>query len=258
MWNDPAAQWEAFDLVAIRSTWDYWKHRREFLQWVHRCAGLTRLWNPEPTVIWNSHKSYLLELARRGVSVVPTELGRPGESLADLCLRRGWGPVVVKPMVGAAADGAHFVPEAERAAFERSYAAAVERVEQIVQPFIEGVLDPGERSLVYFDGEFSHAFAKGPALPVDLREARGMVPVQVSSDERALADTALASAGSVPLYARVDIVPGPSDRPLLMELELVEPYLHLADSVGAQRRFVAAVEARLSGTRATGTGGSGR
>ena len=47
------------------------------------------------------------------------------------------------------------------------------------------------------------------------------------------------------LYARVDLVRDADDRPLLLELELVEPTLFLAGSPDGLDRLVAAVERRL-------------
>jgi len=241
VWDDPGVDWGSFDVVVIRSTWDYNRRRPAFLDWVHRCARASRLWNPETTVVWNSHKSYLADLGAAGVRVIPTEPGRPGESLEELCRRRGWRSVVVKPMVGAAAEGAHFVDEDHRADFEPTYAARLREGEQMVQPFIEGVLAPGERSLVHIDGEFTHAFSKGAALPVDRRESEGYRIVEAGPEERALAERALASVRPTPLYARVDVVAGPGGEPLLMELELLEPYLHLQGSALARDRFARAL-----------------
>jgi hypothetical protein len=212
VWDDPGVDWGSFDVVVIRSTWDYNRRRPAFLDWVHRC-----------------------------VRVIPTEPGRPGESLEELCRRRGWRSVVVKPMVGAAAEGAHFVDEDHRADFEPTYAARLREGEQMVQPFIEGVLAPGERSLVHIDGEFTHAFSKGAALPVDRRESEGYRIVEAGPEERALAERALASVRPTPLYARVDVVAGPGGEPLLMELELLEPYLHLQGSALARDRFARAL-----------------
>ena len=32
VWNDPAADWDRFDLALIRSTWDYLDEREQFLK----------------------------------------------------------------------------------------------------------------------------------------------------------------------------------------------------------------------------------
>lgn len=48
-WDDPAADWAGYDLVVIRSTWDYSWRAAEFAAWVERTAALTRLANPAPS-----------------------------------------------------------------------------------------------------------------------------------------------------------------------------------------------------------------
>src|SRR3954466_2027321 len=69
VWDDRAADWARFDLVVLRSTWDYAERRDEFLAWIER---LPRVVNPPEVVRWNSDKAYLAELAAAGVAVVPT------------------------------------------------------------------------------------------------------------------------------------------------------------------------------------------
>ena len=78
-WDDPDADWRAFDAVVIRSTWDYARRREEFLRWcdsigrrLHNCAALVR---------WNSDKRYLGDLGAAGIPVVDTAYVAPGEQL---------------------------------------------------------------------------------------------------------------------------------------------------------------------------------
>ncbi len=44
-----------------------------------------------------------------------------------------------------------------------------------------------------------------------------------------------------PLYARVDMVPGPQREPVLLELEVIEPNLQLDLVPGSVGRFAAAI-----------------
>jgi hypothetical protein len=48
--------------------------------------------------------------------------------------------------------------------------------------------------------------------------------------------------GDAPLYARVDVLPGP-DGPVVIELELIEPSLFLGYADGAVDRFAAVLAA---------------
>ena len=247
VWDDPEVDWGSFEAVVLRSTWDYHRRPVEFLDWAARCAQKTQLWNPIDIVRWNSHKRYLAELAQRGLPIIPTEVGRHGESLAQLSERTGWSKVVVKPAISANAEGSHLVDREGFAAFEPRYRDLLGLGEQLVQPFVASVLTSGERSLVYFGGRFSHAFRKGPALPVDLRKETGNPAVDPTASERALADRAISSLPWTPLYARVDLVEGSDSHPVLMELELIEPWLGFAIAPDLASRFVDELLSRVGG-----------
>src|SRR4051794_40396549 len=56
VWDDPAVDWAAFDLVVIRSTWDYTGRRDQFVEWAQRVGD--RLVNPPEVVRWNTDKRY--------------------------------------------------------------------------------------------------------------------------------------------------------------------------------------------------------
>jgi hypothetical protein len=121
----------------------------------------------------------------------------------------------------------------------------------MVQPYLAAVDGYGETALLYFAGRFSHAIRKGPMLDgPDLgvpglykaEEISARVPTPA---ERAVADRVLAASAADPLYARVDLIPGPDGAPLLVELELTEPSVFLAHGDGAAQRFAEAIAARL-------------
>jgi len=72
-WDRPGIDWRQYALVVIRSTWDYQHDAARFLavlEGIER-AG-TRLQNGSDIVRWNMEKSYLRELAARGIEIVPT------------------------------------------------------------------------------------------------------------------------------------------------------------------------------------------
>jgi glutathione synthase/RimK-type ligase-like ATP-grasp enzyme len=197
-----------------------------------------------PVVLWNLHKSYLLELARSGVPVTPTHLVPRGsaERLADVAAARGWTDLVVKPAVSA---GSRLTLRAD-AGSERGEGhlrALTEREDALVQPYLPAVEGHGERSLVFIDGELTHAVRKAPRFAGDAVSVTG--PFAVSDDEAALARLALAAVPVPVLYARVDVVPGADGRPMLMELELIEPSLFLEHGAGALERLVDAIASRL-------------
>lgn len=243
VWNDPAVDWARLDAVVLRSTWDYPERLDAFLAWVN---AVPHLLNAPPIVRWNVDKHYLLEMAGAGIPIVPTRIAEPGQSPAG----RGWAPdwpeVVVKPTVSAGSrDTARFANDDTRlAALVGRIHAAGRAV--MLQPYQPAVDTEGETSLIFIDGAFSHAIRKGPLLPPDGSvtaalfapeeiTARVATPEEQSLGRRVL-EQVVARFG-VPLYARVDLLPGP----LLIEVELVEPSLFLEHAPGAAERFARAI-----------------
>ena len=235
---DGGADWGSYDLVVVRSTWDYTTRLREFLDWA---ASVPRLANPADVLAWNTDKRYLAELAAAGVPVVETTFVAPGEAFAVPAYEH-----VVKTTVSAAArDTRRFAAGSDSAAFAQALLDAGRHL--MVQPYVAALDDAGETSVLHFAGVASHAARKAPVLvpslgDPDLFEITSRV---ASPSETAVARQVL---DAVPfgelLYARVDLVPGP-DVPLLMELEVTEPCLFLQQSPGAVERFAAAIAARL-------------
>ncbi len=244
VWDDRSVDWSSFDAVVVRSTWDYHRRRVEFLEWARACAAVTLLFNDLETIRWNSHKSYLLDLGRRRLPVVPTELGRAAEDLGQLAERMGWSKIVIKPAVSANAEDLRLLSRSEIPDFEPTYRELLTQREWLVQPFLPSVLDPGERSLVYFDGRYSHAFRKGPALPKDLRKEAGTPPITPDVAEQSVAARAVASVTPRPLYARVDLANDGRGDPRIMELELIEPFLGLGGDPDLPARFFRSLSER--------------
>ncbi len=103
----------------------------------------------------------------------------------------------------------------------------------MVQPFLPSVRSTGECSLVVIDGEVTHAWRRHSPLDGADEDVTLVMP---EPNEIALAHAALAAAPGPVLYARVDMIHDQGGRPLLSELELIEPYLalQLAPDAAAQ------------------------
>ena len=231
-WDDPAADWGGYDLVVIRSTWDYSWRAEEFGAWVERVGKATRIANPAEVVRWNTDKRYLGELAAAGVPTVPTRYIAPGES-ADLPADDEY---VIKPTSGAGARFAARYTSAEHETAVRQLARMhAEGFTAMVQPYVRGIDVSGERALQFFGGRLLHASRKGavlaPGTPYDADKVAhpDLEPWQPTDAELAVAEKALAAVPGAPglLYARVDLVDGEDGQPRVMELELVEPNLFL-------------------------------
>ena len=235
VWSDPVVDWRRFDLVVIRSCWDYHRRIAEFLYWLDRLT--TPVANPREVIRWNSHKGYLLELERKGVAIPATQVIRKGSEPPELADAH----VIIKPAISASANETHRFASASEAM------ADLERLVQagdvIVQEFVDEVISDGEWSLMFFDRELSHAVKKAPK-PGDFRVQQELGGSALAGDppRRVLeaAQRALAAVDHDLLYARVDCVDRAAGA-VLMELELIEPSLFFGTSEGSSARFAAAV-----------------
>ena len=258
-WSAPDAVWTDFDVVVIRSPWDYQDHADAFLDVLAQIewAGVP-LFNSLDLVRWNLRKTYLRELAARGVPIVPTvwrEHLAPGD-VAALRAEIGADEIVVKPVVSANADGAFWLARedgSEQAAPEQAAACEAYFADRalMAQPFVRSVVEEGEFSLFYFDGAHSHTILKTPK-PDDFRvqEEHGGLIQAVHAEPALLAAAAAAmqAIGASPLYARADFVRAPDGAFWLMELELIEPALYFRMHADAPGHFAAALDARMRKT----------
>jgi hypothetical protein len=101
----------------------------------------------------------------------------------------------------------------------------------------------GERSVVWIDGEITHAIRKTLRLAGGVESVSDAVPI--ADDERAFALRAMAAVRSDDLlYGRVDMIRDEAGDLHVMELELVEPSLFFRQHRPALDRFVAAIQRR--------------
>ena len=249
VWDDPDVDWSAFELVVIRTTWDYDERRDEFVDWAERVEAVTSLQNPADVVRWNTHKGYLIELEERGVPVVPTAWIGAGDrvDLAALAANRRWGAVVVKPAVAAGSRGLSVVdthPGDGQAALDALLASH----DVMVQPLLRRVASDGELSIVCIDGRYSHAIRKLPRdgdVRIQVEFGGTYVPETPTDDLVALAEWVVEATGHQLLYARVDLVPADDGTWQVGEVEATEPSLYMDRVDGAADRVAAAIAARL-------------
>ncbi len=240
VWDDPAVRWDDFDTVVLRSTWDYPRKYGAFLKWLD--AVEPRVQNPARVVRWNSDKHHLADLADAGIPVVPTSFVEPGSAIPPL-----EGEVVVKPTISAAGrDTGRFGPSTHDRATALISRLQGEGRTAMVQPYVSSVDASGEAALVFIGGRFHHAAHKRAVLrpdeeaPVRDDEIGGaevmydptiVGPGTATDQQIEAASEAIAYARERfdvgPLYARVDLVSGADGRPLVLELEAVEPNLFL-------------------------------
>jgi glutathione synthase/RimK-type ligase-like ATP-grasp enzyme len=247
VWDDPGVDWALYDLVVVRSAWDYSLRRDQFVSWAQR---VPRLLNPADVIAWNTDKRYLGELPR----AVPTTFVSAGDA---------WDPpggeYVIKPTISAGSrDTARYRPGEEAQAREHVQALVRAGRTAMVQPYLGAVDAHGETALVFFAGEYSHAIRKGQMLQPGQAPTNSVIYLEEEISPREPDAAELQAAGEVLsslrwrrdelLYARVDLIPGPDGAPVLVELELTEPSLFLSYSPGAPQRLAERVIERLGGS----------
>ncbi len=246
VWSSEIAATVTPELCVIRNTWDYYLRPEAFLAWAGAMAGRSALLNPFPLVRWNHHKGYLLELAARHLPVVPTTLAKRGKELdvAMLAAAAAWRDVVVKPAVSAGAyrTGRY---RGDDPAAQIHLRDLVQEGDALLQPYLASVETYGERSFLFIEGELTHGVRRTQALTEGVGIERTMDLVTPTDEERRIAHEVMAALPVKPLYGRVDLAPDALGRPLLMEVEVIEPRLFLQECPEALDKFAAAILARV-------------
>ncbi len=245
-WNDSEVNWAKYDLVVSRSPWDYTSQRDGFLAWARRVESQTILLNSYETIVKNTDKRYLSELAVV-VPVIPTLFLDSSQvnkdDLQELIIQAK--AIAVKPNIGAGAALAARAQTIEEAL------VAIDRIHQagrlaMIQPYLTEVDSAGEIAIVIIDGEISHAVKKVPALTKGGHgDAQAVTEITDEMREfvRQLA-ISIADWDSL-LYARVDVVPTAQGL-LLMELELTEPTLFFPQHPPAAKKLAQGIIKRLT------------
>jgi glutathione synthase/RimK-type ligase-like ATP-grasp enzyme len=245
-WQDDGNDWSKYQAVLPLMAWNYPKQVELFLRRITEIetAGIPVL-NDAKTLRANMDKAYLAKLAQLGAPVPPTislETCDEGSILASF-EELGANEIIVKPRIGAGAwrqirlKRGESVPPVD----------LLPPSAALVQPFLTSVTWQGEMSLLYFGGVLSHSLMKQPKAGDYRTQGQfGAVESAITApaDAIAAASRVLALATPTPLlYARVDLVQGQDGQWLLMELELIEPWLYL-DHDGHKGRHGAALFAQ--------------
>ncbi len=248
IWNNPSADWANVDAVLVRSIWDYHLHPEEFLGWISRLESRgVPVWNPIPVIRWNHHKFYLKDLAEQGVDVVPTLFFPRAVRNVEAEIRRaGWKRVVAKPAVSASSYRTKLI-DLDGEGLNSLLTQYSEESDFLIQPFLPEIGASGEVSMIFFNGEFSHAVQKRPApgeFRVQAEHGGHEVPMNPGQHIVETGRRILEASRFETLYARVDGIVR-EDRFILMELELIEPDLFLTQHEKAIDRFAEAITNRL-------------
>lgn len=246
IWDDPAVDWTQFELIILKSPWDYFDKIDAFNAWLDKLEQLNcRVLNPVATVRWNSDKRYLKDVQDKGMKIVPTMWLEKGSQFvaADAFAALNAEKIIVKPSVSGGAKNTFALTAADAAEKAESINTLLRQEAFLVQPFVEEVKTKGEWSFLFFNGAYSHTVLK-TAKPGDFRVQHffgGTIhtpepPAALLEQAHNLVDAFAQGC----LYARVDGVEINGELHL-MELELIEPFLFMATSEGAFERYYEAL-----------------
>lgn len=207
-------------------TWDYAKTPEAFKDWLMKVKnGGGKLLNSPDIILQNMNKTYLLELANKGVNVTPScFLKRPSlEKVESIKSSHNWGDLVLKPVYGQSGN------------LVTRYSNTLTNQDELfksddgilVQPFIPEIKSNGELAICFINGIYSHSVCRMPASDDWRANTKYKVSVKPIDLDESLIEQAhlcLSHFEEIPLYARVDgvIVDGNFT---LCELELIEPAL---------------------------------
>lgn len=247
-WEEDISAFAGVSLAMLGTAWDYQDKHSEFLAKLDalEASGVT-LCNSAEIVRWNSRKTYLRELADKGAATIPTLwLDDPGgEDIVRAFAHFDGEKLVVKRQIGAGAEGQLSFAKDDLPASDWRYGHMA-----MLQPFLPAIQSEGEFSFIFIDGEFSHALRKVAAegeYRIQSLYGGSEQDYLPSDQEIAQATQIMASLPfDTPLYARIDMVRGPADTLLLMEAEMIEPYLYPQQGPELGPRLAQAIAKRIA------------
>jgi glutathione synthase/RimK-type ligase-like ATP-grasp enzyme len=242
-WRKTDVDWNVYDVVVIRTTWDYQDDVEAFMACLQRIeASSAQLQNGLKAVEWNISKRYLSDLQNQGINIVPT-LWFNAFVVAELQIgfsHFDTSEIVLKPLVSANADHTYrLTPENLKEQADELKDVFAHR-EFMMQPFLPEIVNEGEYSLFYFAGHYSHSILKQPgAGDFRVQEEHGghLKSIQPSEEMLTIARHCLAALPADVLYARIDLVRHKNEF-AVMEIELIEPSLYFNMDPESPQRFV--------------------
>jgi glutathione synthase/RimK-type ligase-like ATP-grasp enzyme len=248
IWDqDKIKKLKEFDLIILRSIWDYHKKFEQFQSWLDEIqTHQIPLLNSIPVIRWNSSKAYLFKLEKERVPIIPTWLVRE-EDLDQVLFdtKNGFGDkIILKPIISASSDLTFLISRENRDEIREKLRVIQERCPALLQPFCESIQMIGEFSLIFFKSgetiEFSHAVLKKPShseFRVQTEYGGSTEPISPSIEMKEIGRKALEQVKHPWLYARVDFVLM-GNQPCVGELEMIEPLLYFQYDSDAPMRFL--------------------
>ena len=247
VWSDDTIDWKNYDLILIKSPWDYHENISLFYAWLERINALgIRMLNPIDIIKWNSNKHYLDDIVKAGLHVIPSIFLDKGTQIVTdntLFKQLNTDKIVVKPCISASAKNTIIVDAASIVQQSNAINKLLSEEEYMVQPFVKEISN-GEWSFIFLNGQYSHCALKVPKqgdFRVQHHHGGSILYPEPTSSYIEQAQKYVQQFASGTLYARVDAVVT-DDTLFLMELELIEPYLFLnADEERLEKYYQALI-----------------
>jgi glutathione synthase/RimK-type ligase-like ATP-grasp enzyme len=245
-WCKENVNWNDYESVIVRSTWDYQNNHKKFLLVLENINNSSAtLFNDFKTIKWNMNKTYLRDIQERGINIVPTiwEKNFTAEKLKRYFETLGTDEIIIKPNISANADNTCLLEEEGIEKFVPVLSSVFKGINYMVQPFMKNIIREGEYSLFYFDGKYSHTILKTPKendFRVQEEHGGRLKLINADLQQQKIAQDIISKLDPIPLYARVDLVRDHKDSFALMELELIEPSLYFQLDQESPQRFVMA------------------
>ena len=250
-WRKENVDWNDYTAVIVRSTWDYQNDFKKFLNVLESINDSSaHLENDLELMKWNMNKNYLFDLETKGVKIVDTiwEKSFNSNNVHHYFSEFNSEEIIIKPNISANADNTFRLSKEKLIENMEKLEQIFSQREFMVQPFMKNIIDEGEYSLFFFNGEFSHCVLKKPK-ENDFRvqeEHGGKFRIVVRNQQQILiAESIINKLSTIPLYARADLVRNAQNEFVLMELELIEPSLYLNTDIQSPERFARAFDSRM-------------
>jgi glutathione synthase/RimK-type ligase-like ATP-grasp enzyme len=242
-WDDTTIEWNKADLVISRMTGTYFKDPQRFLKWAGKVDKTTKLWNPYPIIEWNIHKSYLIELQKKGIPIpetilIPQNTEQSFESILEMI---PWDDFIVKPCIAAGSGGLRRFtkdsPDFETHLWNLNKHGFVQVFifgnlefipsDTLIQQFIPEIKENGESSLIFFGSKYSHSMIKKAKVDDFRAHPIWGATIERYNPTESEIDICLEILNMLehPIeYARFDMIPI-EEQPLIIEVELIDPNL---------------------------------
>jgi len=255
IWDQyPIEKLNNFEALVIRSTWDYHLKPIAFMEWLKKAEKMTTIYNSPDIIRWNCKKTYLSELEQNGVPIIPTLFvenifdNAEINTIIPIIESKNYTEIVIKPSVSASAynteklETKNLRVEIAKLRTKLQTTNIVDKIAHsfMIQPFIPSVTTIGEFSHIIINNKFSFAIMKKTATG-DFRVQNGNRELMIPTPEQVeFSEKVMKGLGKNVLYARVDFLEH-EGKFLLMELELIEPYLYLTYSQKGIEEFAKAI-----------------